>query len=268
LPSLEGLFVNECDLEGDLEKVQTATSEELQTLLFSQRVEVLETLLRNPNFTQREVLILLNRRDLQPSFIKILAEQRVWSAQHNVQLALLRNPKTPPHVSLQFVKFLFPFELMALCLLPAIPTEVKQAAEGLLIGQIPQLAIGQKIILARRGPSSVVKHLLTGDNPAIFQAVLNNPYLTEEILLQTLNKPQCSSGIVNAIAMHPKWSIRYPLRVALVRHPLIGLSLALRFLPELRPMDLRELCNDPRVNPELRRHLQNKRKTEKQNKKL
>jgi hypothetical protein len=114
----------------------------------------------------------------------------------------------------------------------------------------------------------VVKHLLMGDNPAIFQAVLNNPYLTEEILLQTLNKPQCTSGIVNAIATHPKWSIRYPLRIALVRHPLLSLSLSLRFLSELRLKDLQELCNDLRVNPELRRYLQNKRKTEKQKKKL
>jgi hypothetical protein len=263
LRSLEGPLVSEHEPDSDLEKARTGSSEEVQVLLFSSREEVLEALLANPNFTQREALLLLNRKDLSPNIIKLIAEQRVLSAQHNIQLALLRNPKTPPWVGLPIVKFLFPFELMAICLWPAIPTEVKQAAEGLLISQIPKLAIGQKINLARRGPVSVVKHLLMGDNSSIFQEALNNPFMTEEILIQTLNKPQCTRGIVTAIATHPKWSIRYPLRAALVRHPLINLSLALRLLPELRPSDIRELCHDPRLNPEVRRHVQNKLKAEK-----
>lgn len=247
----------------DLEKARTGADEELQVLLFSPREEVLEVLLSNPNFTQREAMLLLNRKDLPPKIIRLISEQRVLSVQHNVQLALLRNPNTPPQVGLPLVKFLFPFELMAFCLLPAIPVEVKQAAEGLLISQLPKLAIGQKINLARRGPAAVVKQLLVGDNPSIFQAALNNPYMTEEILIQTLSKPQCTVGIVNAIATHPKWSIRYPLRLALVRHPLISLSIALRFLSELRPTDFRELSNNPRLNPEVRRYIQNKLKGEK-----
>ncbi len=250
--------MSEHDPDSDLEKARTGTSEELQVLLFSPREEVLEALLTNPNFTPREAMLLLNRKDLPPKIIKLIAEQRVLSAQHNIQLALLRNPKTPPQVGLPIVKFLFPFEIMALCLLPTIPTEVKQAAEGLLISQLPKLAIGQKINLARRGPVGVVKQLLVGDNSSIFQAALNNPYMTEEILIQTLNKPQCTGGIVTAIATHSKWSIRYPLRAALVRHPLISLPLALRFLPEMRPADFRELGNDPRLNPEVRRYVQNK----------
>jgi hypothetical protein len=254
--------VSELILDSDLEKARTGLAEELQGLLFSPREEVLESLLSNPNVTQREALLLLNRKDLPTKIIKLIAEQKVWSAQHSVQLALLRNPKTPPQVGLPIVKFLFPFELMAIGLLPAIPPEVKQAAEGLLISQLPKLAIGQKINLARRGPAGVVKHLLIGDNPSIFQAALNNPYMTEEILIQTLNKPQCTGGIVNAIAMHPKWAARYPLRTALVRHPLITLATALRFLSELRPADFRELCHDPRLNPEVRRYVRNKAKAD------
>jgi hypothetical protein len=147
---------------------------------------------------------------------------------------------------------------MGVCLLPAVSPEVKQAAEGLLVAQIPKLALGQKINLAKRGSTSIVRHLLTGEDIQITQAVLNNPFLTEEILVQTINRPRCPSSILLAILSHPKWSLRYSLRFALVRNPQITLAQVLRFIPDLRQSDLREIGRDSRANPEIRRYLQNR----------
>jgi hypothetical protein len=245
-------------MEEKIERARSGSKEEIHLLIFSPEEEVLLALLSNASFTEREALILLNRKDLPASIIKELAGLRQLSCHHDIQLAILRNPKTPPFVSLPLVKFLFPFELMTLCLLPALPMELKQAAEGLLISQLPQLALGQRIHLAKRGSSNIVKNLLTGDNPAIFQAALNNPYITEETLIQALQKPQCSGGLVAAVAAHSKWSVRYPLRLALVRHPLISLAVALRLIADLRPGDLRSIATESRVNPEIRRFIQNK----------
>jgi hypothetical protein len=247
----------ELTLEELIQLAKSGEKESIQPLLFSTQEEVLTGLLENPAFSEQEALLLLNRIDLPPAVIKALAALRNLIANHDVRLAILRNPKTPPHTSLPLVKFLYPFELMGLCLLPVVPPEVKQAAEGLLVSQIPHLALGQKINLAKRGPASLVRHLLTGEDVQINQAVLNNPFLTEDILVQTLNRPRCPSSIILAILNHPKWSVRYSLRFALVRNPQITLAQALRFIPDLRQSDLREISRDPRANPEVRRYLQN-----------
>ena len=174
------------------------------------------------------------------------------------RLALLKNPKTPVHISLQHIKFLYLFDLVSLCLQPVMPQEVRQAAEERIVAQIPKMPSGQRISLARRGPSKIVAHLLTGENLQVIQAGLNNPYLTENNLLQSLNRPACSQRVVESIATHKKWSTRYELRLALLRHPHLSVAQALKFIPELKRADIKELAQDSRINPFVRRYLKNK----------
>lgn len=174
------------------------------------------------------------------------------------RLALLKNPTTPVHLSLQHIKFIYPFDLVSLCLQPVIPQEVKQAAEERIVAQIPKMPIGQRITLARRGPPRVVAQLLVGENLQIIHAGLDNPYLTETILLQSLNRPGCSQKVVESIAKHKKWSTRYELRLALLRHPHLSMAHALKFILELKSTDIKELAQDPKVNAFVRRYLKNK----------
>ena len=171
------------------------------------------------------------------------------------RLALLKNPKTPVHVSLQHIQFLYLFDLVSLCMQPVIPQEVKQAAEERIVAQIPKMPIGQKITLARRASPRIVTHLLNGENLQVIHAGLDNPYLTENILFQLLNRPTCSQKVVESIATHKKWSILNDLRLALLRHPHLSLAHALKFIPELKRADIKELAQDSRVNRFVRQYL-------------
>lgn len=246
------------NLEEQMQQARTASGDQMQTFLYATREELLLALLENPEFAEKEALLLLNRKELPAVVIKKLFANRQLSSSHPVQLAIVRNPQAPAAVSLPLVKFLYPFELMAVCLLPAIPPEVKQAAESLLVGQLSKLALGQKINLAKRGPSGVVRHFLEGEESRIIQEVLNNPYLTENALLQALNRPSSSGLLLNLLSKHPKWSMRYSLRLAMVRHPHVSLATAARFIPDLKQGDLRDIAHDPRANPEIRRYLENR----------
>jgi len=171
------------------------------------------------------------------------------------RLALLKNPKTPVHLSLQHIKFLHLFDLVSLCLQPVIPQEVKQAAEERIVAQIPKMPIGQRITLARRGPPRILAQLLLGENLQIIQAGLDNPYLTETILSQSLNRNDCPQKVVDSVATHKKWSTRYELRLALLRQSRLSMSHALKFIPDLKSTDLKELAYDPRVNIFIRNYL-------------
>ena len=231
---------------------------EMAPFLYATDPNVLQALLANPHFGEREALLLLNRRDLPSSVIQELASQRTVVNNYAVKLALTKHPKTPLRTALEQLKFLYLFDLVSVCLQTGVRAEVKRASEELILAQVPKLAIGQRITLAKRGSARLAASLLKGENIQIIQAVLDNPYLTEAVLLPVLNRPDCSAKIVESIAAHPKWGLRYDIRLALLRHSSLPIVRALAILPELRPQDAQAMAQDPRVIPQVRNYFLNR----------
>src|SRR6266480_4371016 len=92
-----------------------------------------------------------------------------------------------------------------LALSPAVPAELKRNAEEQLLMRLPQIPLGQKITLARRGPGRVAGALLTEGHPQVLAVVLDNPYLTEAQVLKALSRQKLPPGVVTAIIHHRKW---------------------------------------------------------------
>ncbi|MSO22574.1 MAG: hypothetical protein EXQ58_04820 [Acidobacteria bacterium] len=150
------------------------------------------------------------------------------------------------------LRFLYLFDLVSVCLQPGVLPEVKRASEELILSQVPKLALGQRITLAERGSARLSASLLKGENTQIIQAVLDNPYLTEGALLPVLNCPDCAPKIVEAIAAHPRWGLRYDSWLALLRHSSLPVARALAILTGLKPQDAKAMSQDPRVIPQVR----------------
>lgn len=237
--------------------------EQMAPFLYATNSKVLGALLSNPNFGEREALLLLNRRNLPSSVIQELVGSRPDLNGYGVKHALAKHPKTPLKTALEQLKFLYLFDLVSICLQSGVPAEVKRSSEESILAQVPKLAIGQRIALAKRGSARLAASLLKGDNPQIIQAVLDNPYLTEAALLGVLNYGDCTPKIAEAIATHPKWGLRCDIRMALLRQPSLPMARALAILPELKPRDAQALCEDPAVIPQVRSYLSNQLKRSK-----
>ena len=92
--------------------------------------------------------------------------------------------------------------------------------------------------------------------PAVVNAALANPNLTESQILRVLARQKLPPIVAQSISQHPKWSRVYNVRIALVRQPSTTLAQMLAFLPEITVTDLRELAA-PGILPEvLRQYLQ------------
>jgi len=125
-----------------------------------------------------------------------------------------------------------------------------------LLARLPQLPLGQKITLARRGPARVAGALLAEGHAQVVPVVLDNPYMTEAQILRALAREKLPISVIPAIVQHRKWSITYNIRLALVRNPLSPLATILSYLPELTVSDLRELAAPGIVPENLRKYLQ------------
>ncbi len=240
----------------DRERALAATSEEIAALLHHPAPAVLLALLDNPALDETQLCLLLERKDLPGEILEEIARRKALLKNYRVKRALVFHPRAPRLATLRLIRELYLMDLVQLTLFPGTPGEIKRHAEDQLVARLPQLPLGQKITLARRGPARVAGALLAEGHPQIRAVVLDNPYLTEAQILKVLSREKLSPDVVREIAQHRKWSMIYTVRLALVRHPGSTLASVLAVLPELTVSDLRELAAPGIVAESLRKYLQ------------
>src|SRR5260370_27016844 len=238
------------------ERALVATGEELAGLLHHPSADVLLALLDNPALDETHVCLLLERKDRRGELLEELARRKALLKSYRVKRSLAFHPRTPRLVSLRLVRDLYLMHLVHITLLPGISEELKLNAEERLRARLPQLPLGQKITLGRRGPARVAGALLAEGHAQVVSIVLDNPYLTEAQILRALSREKLPMAVIPAIVHHHKWSITYNVRLALVRHPSAPLATILSYLPELTVSDLRELAAPGIVPESLRKYLQ------------
>jgi hypothetical protein len=238
------------------EKKTSGENPELGERLRTASPDVLRTLVNDPALNEEQAALLLNRKDLAGELIEELAQRKALLKNYAVKKSLVLHPHTPRLISLRLLRDLYLMDLVQLTLTPGALAELKRNAEAQLIARLPQLPLGQKITLARRGPGRVAGELLAEGHPQILTIVLDNSNLNEAHVLKALAKVKLAPRVAEAVARHPKWSATYNVRLALVRQPAATLSTILAFLPELTVSDLKELTAPGIVAENLRRYLQ------------
>lgn len=89
----------------------------------------------------------------------------------------------------------------------------------------------------------------------VLPLVLVNPFMNEAQVLRVLARASTPKQVIVAVAEHSKWSVRYNVRLALLRNAQTPIAAALQFLPHLLLPDLRELLRAGGVATHLREHL-------------
>lgn len=214
--------------------------------------EILVALARNPGLLERDLLRLLERKDLPAEALREISAHKETARNYSVKLALVRHPRTPRLISLPILKFLYLFDLLRVVQTPAVPADIKLAAEENILKKSETTPRGEKITLARRASGRIVMGLLVSQDRELIQACLENPYLTEAQVAKVLALETLPGIVVRMIAHHPRWSSRYQVRLALLRNPATPFTLAPEFIPNLTVTDLQDICLDRRMPQEVR----------------
>jgi hypothetical protein len=245
--------------DADQESLRTvassATGQELATLLHHPSAAVLLALLDNPALDETQLCLLLERKDLPTEILEEVGRRKSLLKSYRVKRALAFHVRTPRLIGLRVLRDLYLMDLVQLTLSPAVNAELKRNAEDQVLARLPQLPLGQKITLARRGPARVAGALLAEGHAQILSVVLDNPNLTEAQILKALSREKIPPAVPQNIAAHRKWAHVYNVRLALVRNPSSSLSTILAYLPQLTASDLRELSAPGIVAENLRRYL-------------
>ena len=244
------------DLETDLQRARSAVGEDLDALLHHSSVAVLSALLENHAIDPTRLCVLLSRKDLPAEFLEELGARKSLLKDYSVKKALAFHPRAPRLVGIRLFRDLYLLDLAQFALSPSVSQELKRYAEEQILARLPQLPLGQKITLARRGPGRVAGALVAQGHQQVLPVALNNPFLTESNVLKALAREKVSTSVIQALVNHPKWSQSYNVRLALVRNPNTPLATVLAFLPHITVSDLRVLVEPGIIPLSLRKYLE------------
>ena len=236
-------------------RARTADWPLLKSLLHHRSREVLEALLENPLVGESQVAILLSRRDLAREVVARIAENREWMKSYPLKLAVVRHPRTPRHLALPLLKYLYLFDLLTVAATAGTPAELKRQAEEAILLQREGLALGQRLTLARRGSNRIAGGLLLDADRRVIEVALVNPAMTEHAVTRALLDRKAHAALTEAVVEHDLWSLRYGIKLALLRTPHLSLGRVMSILPELALADLNDLADDPRVKGEIRAYV-------------
>jgi len=223
-------------------RLREAGSEELTALVREHANELdpeaVRQALRNPHCTTEATE-------------EIAGQDRLLSF-YEVRRDLTMHPRTPEIVALRFVAGLYWRDLMDLGCDTRLRPTLRRAADVQLGVRLPQLAVGEKMSLARRASPGVLSLLRYDPSPRVIAAVLDNPRLTEMLLAPVVARVSTPPAVLALVAGDRRWGVRYPVRVALARNPSTPVDVAWRILATLRRTDLQPVAADPRCSEPVR----------------
>ena len=141
-------------------------------------------------------------------------------------------------MALRFVSGLFWRDLLEITVDVRISPAVRRVAEKYLVRRLGRLTVGEKMAIARRAASGVLAHLRQDPSLHVIKALLQNPRLTEVVLLPMVASESTLPRVLDLVAAEPRWGTRYEVRLALSRNTRSPFRVILEILPMLRRKDL------------------------------
>jgi hypothetical protein len=236
-------------------KIVLPADADLERLVHDSSPEVQNAVAADPRLTEDLALALLNHRDLPHEALEALSKNGQIARQRKVQLAIVMHPRTPRHVSVPTIRHIYTFELMQVALLPAVPPEVKRAAEEVLISRLASISSGERFALAKRSSGRVAAALLLDKEERTMQAALANPRMTELFIVRALKAEHGTELLAPAVSRHQKWSYRNDIKAALLGNKNTPAARLIQLAGELPINLIKDVLRSGKLSPQAKNSL-------------
>jgi len=197
--------------------------------------------------TETECLKLLRRANLSTETLQEILGDRAARKHHAVRMALAAHPRTPRTDALALVATLFWRDLAHLSANSRVHPVIRRAADQDLLRRIQEMAMSEKVDLARNVGRGTLLALRLDPDPRVLASVLENRFTIEADVIQAAIQASAAPESLTLIAEHPRWGARSAVRSAILRNPNTPVSLGLALLTRASLEDLRGLRESPRA---------------------
>ncbi|MFL6301382.1 MAG: hypothetical protein ACJ71N_12335 [Terriglobales bacterium] len=246
-----------------VQEKQAAPKQSLEDMMQSRDADVLKAAASHPGMNEDLALLFLTRRGLPPAALEALSKNGHAMKHRRVIAAIVSHVKTPRHVSLPIARHLYTFELLQIALTPAVPADVKMAVEDAITMRLESISAGERLALAKRGSTRVAAALLLDREPAVMQAALVNPFMTEVWIVKAIMSKDATAALVGEVSHHVKWSLRKEIRIALLKNDMTPLGRVLAFAQSMSAPVLRDVLANSRLSAKVKEYLTKELETRK-----
>jgi hypothetical protein len=233
--------------EESMKSVLNASAEELWRLLRGQHPEVMSAATLNRNLTEEMAVFIARSKRVSMEVMGFLANDVRFKDSYKLKLAICKNPKTPQKVTLSLLKFIKVFDIAEISRNQQISISLRQKIEYILAERIPALPSGVKTALAKRASSNIIMAIIDRSDDNVISVCLDSPVLTEGHIHTLINRPTTKGSVIQMIAQHKKWSLRYSVKFALIRNFHTSMTSVTKFIRAMKIMDLKDLYADPKL---------------------
>jgi hypothetical protein len=198
-------------------------------------------LVNSHELDELEALQVLRSPFCTPQIAEAIASNRRLLDPHGVREMLAGFPGFNFSQALDLLATLPWVSLLTLSQAPKTPPVVRRHAERKLKEQLPSMALGEKIALARRAHRALFRMLTASGDQQVLVALLNNPRLVENDILVILNTVDVPADFLVELVRHSRWGSYRGVRRAVVESDSAPLPLALSVLVQLTASDLRQV---------------------------
>jgi hypothetical protein len=206
--------------------------------------EYLDGALHNPELGPGELAILLRSRAATDAIVARVGRNGAWMRARALKIAFVANPRAPQILARRFLPHLSWRDLVDVAANLRLSPVLRREAEKLLKTRLPELSVGERVALARRGSRGIVEILREEAEPLVLRALAGNPRATESDFEHILVRDEVPAGFLGWLADQSTWSRRRSVRLAIIRHSRTPLSSALRLIRALSRRDLDDLSRD------------------------
>jgi len=125
-------------------------------------------------------------------------------------------------------------------------------SDNLIDQELRSVTLGDRRARARRATGELVNRLAVDPDPGVITNLLNNPRVTESVVLAICSRRPTISPPLEAVLRAPRWLRRYRVKVALIKNPYLRQKYAVNLLPCLNKKDLVSVRDDESLAPTLR----------------
>jgi hypothetical protein len=226
---------------------RSATVAELRRYVLTAPEAFLDGAIDNPHLGDEEMPLLLRNRRASATLLTRIGRDRRWTRNSEVRRLLVQHPQVPMGLARTLLSHLFWKDLLEVSVNLRVHPVIRRQAERMLQVRVEDLALGEKITLARRAPRAVIASLIHSDDPRLLRAVLGNVTLIEQDAVTIAKAGRTGDDVLAHVAAHPRWGVRRAVRQALIRNPRTPVPVALRMIGGLTRRDLQELIRDAEV---------------------
>lgn len=214
--------------------------------------EILTT--RKETLAEEEILAIIKNKNLNLEVLKLILSHKPFLVSYEVKKALLFLKILPYTEGLKLLPHMYWMDLMLLSTTMSVHPIIRRTSEKKLAEKIPEMGLGEKISLARRGSYNTLLILAKEKEPKVIEALLQNRFTTEDIVVSIAGNPQATPEILGIINYNPKWRNRLQVKKALILNKNFPQYLAMHLLNTMSKSILEEFSESSLVSDKIKEY--------------